>query len=70
MWRLRNSKTRFIFLLLANDFPLSHWQQQLTVDGIFSGLLSQNGEKTAVEETWEGIEQARKKTKLRRLCTT
>lgn len=33
-------------------------------DGIFSGLLSQNGEKTAAEETWEGIEQARKKTGL------
>lgn len=33
-------------------------------DGIFSGLLSQNGEKTAAEETWESIEQARKNTEL------
>jgi hypothetical protein len=33
-------------------------------DGIFSGLLGQNGEKTAAEDTWEGIELARKKTGL------
>jgi hypothetical protein len=33
-------------------------------DGVFSGLLSQKGEKSAAEETWEGIEQARESTGL------
>lgn len=31
-------------------------------DGIFSGLLNQNGKKNAAEETWDSIEQARKST--------
>lgn len=33
-------------------------------DGIFSGLLKQEGEKSAAEDTWEGIEQAREITGL------
>ena len=31
-------------------------------DGIFSGLLKQKGEKTAAEDTWESIEEARTNT--------
>jgi len=33
-------------------------------DGVFSGLLKQKGEKSAAEETWESIEQARDNTGL------
>lgn len=31
-------------------------------DGIFSGLINQDGKKNAAEETWDSIEQARKRT--------
>lgn len=50
--------------LFLNGKRLSSITLAAAADGIFSGLLKQMGEKSAAEETWSSIEEARESTGL------
>lgn len=50
--------------LFLNGKRLSSITLAAAADGIFSGVLKQKGEKSAAEETWDSIEQARENTGL------
>src|SRR3546814_14517487 len=49
--------------LFLNGRRLSSIVLAAAADGILSGILKQKGEKSAAEETWEDIEQARERTR-------
>jgi hypothetical protein len=50
--------------LFLSEKRLSSISLAAAADGIFSGILKQKGEKSAAEETWDSIEQARENTNI------